>query len=261
MTDFRRFVAVLVWVGALGTVCGMPVAQASAGAAAGNAALPSLFVVGNGDRGLAPSLERFVDPSKIHVIDRSATAGVRATVESGAWSATLAMIRPGDFVLIEFARSHGPAGDAESLPGVSDDARRFAGKVAPQGNDVVQSYGWYLRRVAVEVIARGATPILCAPVTEDRAEQSRDEEWTRAIAVQQRISFVDAPAAARDVRQASTANGGEQRKGTPAPDTTAKALVAALRGLAENPLAGYFSADGNSIAPFRPPPEATTPPL
>lgn len=132
---------------------------------------------------------------------------------------------------------------AESLPDVSDDVRRTPTTAMQQEDNLVRSYGWYLRRVAVDVIARGATPILCAPVVADGAEQGRDEEWTKAIAVQQRIPFVDAPTAIRGARVGGLAKGGDSTKSAAAPETTATAVAAGLRGLAEDSLTGYFFSD------------------
>lgn len=259
MADLRRLSVVLVSVGIFGLLCGTAVSQVGSGPGAGNPASPTLFVVGNGDPAVASSLGRFLDPAKIHVVDRSGAGnGMRRTIEGGSWAVTLAMVRPGDFVLIQFGRSGGSDAVADSLPGVSDDAQRVAEPTSQQGNDVVRSYGWYLRRFAVEVIAHGATPILCAPVMDDAAEQSRDEVWTRAIAVQQRIAFVDVPPAVSGVPGANAAQPG---KSLATPGGTATALVAALRGLPDDPVAGYFSVEGNSVAPYRPPPAATTPPL
>ncbi len=262
MAGLHRFSAVLISVGVSGLLCGRALSQVGSGPGAGNPAGPTLFLVGNGDPAVASSLGRFLDPAKIHVVDRSGAGnGVRRTIEGGSWTATLAMVRPGDFVLIQFGRNGGSDAVTESLPGVSDDARRVAGPSPQHGNDVVQSYGWYLRRFAVEVIARGATPILCAPVTDDAAEQSRDEVWTKAIAVQQRIAFLDVPPAVSGVPGAAPVNAAQPGKNPATPEGTATALVAALRGLPDDPVAGYFSAEGNSVAPYRPPPAATTPPL
>lgn len=241
----------LLGVGLLGTICGTASAQRTSAPAPRNPALPALFLVGNADQGVGPALLPLFDRSKINVVDRSAaTNGVRSTLESGLWAATLETVRPGDFVLIQFARAPGAAGEGESLPGVSDDARRVPEAASSQHDQAMQSYGWYLRRYAVEVIARGATPILCAPVVADRTEQNRDEEWTKAIAVQQRIAFVDTAAAAG--------------AGSVTTDQAAAAIVAGLKGLPDDPLSGYFSAQAKAVPAYRPSSAsatATAPPL
>lgn len=239
-----RIAAALV-VGLLAWASGIASAQATSAPASINPALPTLFLVGNADPATTSALEPLFDRSKINVVDRSATTGIRSTIDGDSWPATLALVRPGDFVLIQFARAAGPTGEAESLPGVNDDARRIPAPAASQPEAIVQTYGWYLRRYAVEAIAHGATPILTAPRVADPTEQGRDEEWTRAIAVQQRIPFVDAVAAAA--------------AGSPA----GAAIVAALKGLQSDPLSGYFSPEGNAVPAYQPPPAAapTAPPL
>ena len=260
---FCRFAAVAVFLACfrLGEV--PATAQVGSGPASSGSPVPSLFLVGDAQPAAGSAVAHLMDGSKIHVVDRSAAGvGPRATIEGGSWAATLAQVRPGDFVLIQFGRTDGSAFgrtngssiDADSLPGVGDGALRLAGTPASGGDSFEQTYGWYLRRLAVEAIARGATPILCAPVLADATEQAREEGWTGAIAMQQRIPFADVPAAAK---QAGTgaANGGLL------PEAAGTALVAALRGLPQSPLAGYFSAEGNAVAPYHPPPAPTTPPL
>lgn len=253
MAVFQR-VWVVVLIGIFGAACGTVSAQVGSAPALTNPALPTLFLIGNADGAVEPALQSLFDRSKINVVDRSTAAnGIRSTIESGAWAATLAMVRPGDFVLIQFGRTGASAADTESLPGVSDDARRAPRMPGTQAEAVVRSYGWYLRQYAVEVIARGATPILCAPLVADPTEQNRDGEWTRAIAVQQRLPFVDAAAAAGAV-SATT-------------DKAAAAIVAGLKGLPDDPLTGFFSAGGKAVPAYRPPPPTpasaapTTPPL
>ena len=238
-----RKVGVALAVGIFAAGVRITPAQVTPAPAATNPAIPSLILVGNADSAVGPALRQLFDPSRINVIDRSAAgAGVRSAADGGSWAATLALIRPGDFVLIQFGRTLGTAAEGDSLPGVSDDERAVAQTSGTPADTVVHTYGWYLRRYAVEAITRGATPILCAPLLPDAAEQTRDGEWTKAIAVQQRLPFADAAAAA------AAAGGGGR------PDRAAPGIVAALLGLPSDPLSGYFSATGKAVPAYRPPP-------
>ena len=274
MAVFRRFAAVLVCLACFGFGGTLVTAQVGSGPASSGSPVPNLFLVGNGQPAVGSAVARLMDGSKIHFVDRSAPdVGPRATIEGGSWAVTLGLVRPGDFVLIQFRRTDGSAfertdgsafaksgsaSDADNLPGVGDGALRIAGTSASGRDRIEQTYGWYLRRLAVEAIARGATPIVCAPVIADATEQARDEEWAGAIAMQQRIPFADVPAAARQARVGTVNGSGD---GALLPEVAGTALMAALRGLPQSPLAGYFSAEGNAVAPYHPPPAPTTPPL
>ncbi len=85
-----------------------------------NPALPSLFLVGDstvrnghgtGSDGLwgwgAPIADLF-DPAKINVVNR-AIGGLssHSYISAGHWESTLAMVKPGDFVLIQFGHNDG----------------------------------------------------------------------------------------------------------------------------------------------------------
>lgn len=256
-------------------------AQSSSGVAArapsahGDPTLPTLWIVGNGDGRDAAgqregvrwvgALGPLLDTARIQIADRTdARSSTRGYIVAGQWSDVVSAIKPGDFILIQFAqRSATPDGadnQLASLPGVSDDMREGEDPIHHR-REIVHTYGWYLRQYAVEAIARGATPILCSPVANTVAfsEASNDVAWSRGIAVQQRIPFLDLPAAmaAPSAPRMSAGTGDAPAGGAPSvlgPDAVADAVVAGLKGLTGDPLSGYFSAKGNAIPPYRPAP-------
>jgi rhamnogalacturonan acetylesterase len=172
-----------------------------------NPALPSLVLVGDstvrnghglGSDGLwgwgAPIADLF-DPAKINVVNR-AIGGLssHSYISAGHWENTLALIKPGDIVLIQWGHNDGginlpgakpipdaglapgatpptpPAGTPPrgpnvngSLPGIGEETLDVTnprtGKV-----ETVHTYGWYLRKYIADIKARGATPILCSLV-------------------------------------------------------------------------------------------------
>jgi rhamnogalacturonan acetylesterase len=181
-----------------------------------NPALPSLILVGDstvrnghgiGSDGLwgwgAPIADLF-DPAKINVVNR-AIGGLssHSYISSGHWANTLALIKPGDFVLIQFGHNDGginlpgaapipdagappvqPANAASnrdpaappaanrvprgpnvkgSLPGIGDETLDAVNPRTGQ-TETVHTFGWYLRKYVADVRAKGATPILCSLV-------------------------------------------------------------------------------------------------
>ena len=172
-----------------------------------NPKLPSLILVGDstvrnghgtGSDGLwgwgAPIADLF-DPTKINVVNR-AIGGLSSHtyISQGHWANTLELIKPGDFVLIQFGHNDGgvnlpgavpipdqgllpgatpptPTPGAAprasngrgSLPGFGDETLDVAN---PRTNttETVHTFGWYMRKYIADTRAKGATPILCSLV-------------------------------------------------------------------------------------------------
>jgi lysophospholipase L1-like esterase len=204
-----------------------------------NPSLPSLILVGDstvrnghgkGSDGLwgwgAPIADLF-DPTKINVVNR-AIGGLSSHtyISQGHWANTLELIKPGDFVLIQFGHNDGglnlpgaspipdqglppgataptpPAGfrgpnSRGSLPGIGDETLEVENPFTHQ-TELVHTFGWYLRKYVADVRAKGATPILCSLVPRKiwvdgkiRRNTETYRGWTQAVAEQEHVSFVD----------------------------------------------------------------------
>ncbi len=178
-----------------------------------NSNLPTIFLVGDstvrnghgtGSDGLwgwgAPIADLF-DPDKVNVVNR-AIGGLasHSFISAGHWENTLAMVKPGDFVLIQFGHNDGPinipgakpvpdaaAGSAParpatplaaatpgapprppminvggSLPGTGDETYEATGRDGK--TETIHTFGWYMRKYVNDVKAKGATPVLCSLV-------------------------------------------------------------------------------------------------
>ncbi len=136
-----------------------------------NPALPTLFLIGDstvknswdkGDGGLwgwGRPLTAYFDTTKINV-ENQALGGTssRSYIEGGHWARVLALVRPGDFVMMQFG--HNDGGPKGSLRGGDDAAETRGG--ADGKNETVHSFGWYIRKYIEETKAKGATPIVCS---------------------------------------------------------------------------------------------------
>jgi lysophospholipase L1-like esterase len=206
-----------------------------------NPKLPSLILVGDstvrnghgtGSDGLwgwgAPIADLF-DPTKINVVNR-AIGGLSSHtyISQGHWASTLELIKPGDFVLIQFGHNDGgvnlpgavpipdqgllpgatpptPTPGAAprasngrgSLPGFGDETLDVAN---PRTNttETVHTFGWYMRKYIADTRAKGATPILCSLVPRKLwldghviRNTSTYRGWTQQVAAQQHVGFVD----------------------------------------------------------------------
>lgn len=203
-----------------------------------NPALPSLILIGdstvrnghgrgdNNQWGWGAPLHQYFDPDRINVVNR-AIGGLssHSYISAGHWALALEIIKPGDFVLIQFGHNDGgihlpgtPAVPDQglapgqqppawmqargpnvrgSLPGIGDETYDAAdprtGKM-----ETVHTYGWYLRKYIADVRAKGATPILCSLVPRKiwvdghiRRNTSTYRGWAKEVAEQEHVGFID----------------------------------------------------------------------
>jgi lysophospholipase L1-like esterase len=146
-----------------------------------NPDLPTLFLIGDstvrngrgdgshGQWGWGEPLVEYFDPAKINVVNR-AVGGLssRTYLTQGHWDRVLAMLKPGDFVMMQFGHNgSGPVDDPArargTLRGTGEETREIDNPITKR-HEVVHSYGWYLRRFIADAKARGATPIVCSPI-------------------------------------------------------------------------------------------------
>ena len=204
-----------------------------------NPNLPSLILVGDstvrnghgkGSDGLwgwgAPVADLF-DPAKVNVVNR-AIGGLSSHtyISQGHWANTLQLIKPGDFVLIQFGHNDGglnlpgappipdqgfppgaapsapPAGlrgpnSRGSLPGVGEETLEVENQFTHQ-TELVHTFGWYLRKYVADVRAKGATPILCSLVPRKiwvdghiRRNTDTYRGWTQTVAEEEHVPFID----------------------------------------------------------------------
>ena len=249
-----------------------------------NSKLPSVFLIGasdvrnsrgtGSDRGLwgwGEPLAKYFDAAKINVVNRAVGGLSNRTYQTmGYWEATLALMKPGDFLIIAFGpyppsmindsqRPHG------TLAGIGEETAEIENVVTRQ-REVVHTFGWYTRKFIVEAKARGVTSILC---TNTALKLWRDgkivravvapgaETWPSDIARTAGIGFLPLnEIIARRYEELGPAKveaffGRDDIVHTNADgaDLNAQCVIAALRGLQPNPLEAYFSTKANGAQP------------
>ncbi len=206
-----------------------------------NPALPSLILIGdstvrnghgrgdNNQWGWGAPIADLFNPAKINVVNR-AIGGLssHSYISGGHWDLALEIIKPGDFVLIQWGHNDGginlpgttpipdqglPPGAAPpapvpgkpprepnvggSLPGIGEETYDVinprTGKM-----ETVHTYGWYLRKYISDVRAKGATPIICSLVPRKiwvegqiRRNTTTYRGWAQQVAEQEHVGFVD----------------------------------------------------------------------
>ena len=147
---------------------------------------------------------RIFDENKITPIN-CAMAGrsCRTYLREGRWEKVCNDLQPGDFVLIQFG--HNDIGELHrgkhrgEIPGVADTSCVSRVTLPNETyNEVVYSFGWYLRKMIDDCREKGATPILVSLTPRNewpggRIERRNDSygRWYRAVAEQTGCELVD----------------------------------------------------------------------
>jgi lysophospholipase L1-like esterase len=255
-----------------------------------NPALPSLILVGdstvrNGKddgQGLGPAgpwgwgrpIEDYFDPRRINVVNR-AVGGLssRTYLTSGHWQRTLAFVKRGDVVVMQFGHNDAsPVNDERrargTLRGIGDESEDIDNLLTGQ-RETVHTYGWYLRRFIADIRARGATPIVCSPVpfkrwdADGKVRRAHAEYggWAGQLARHEQVGFIDLNEVAAARYDALGREAVLRLFPRVTPEETvhtnlagarlnAEVVVAGLRALGVPVLLGALNDKGRAIAPL-----------
>jgi lysophospholipase L1-like esterase len=114
----------------------------------------------------------------------------------------MAELKPGDFVIMQFGHNdNGPLDDTSrargTIKGVGDETREIDNPITKK-HEVVQTYGWYLRKYIADTKAKGATPIVCSLIPRKIWKDGKIERgaksyggWAEAVSKAEGAAFVD----------------------------------------------------------------------
>ena len=176
---------------------------------------PVVFITGdstvkNADRdstgmwGWGSQAWHIFDENKITFINcAQAGRSCRTFIREGRWEKVYNDLQAGDFVLIQFG--HNDIGELHrgkhrgEIPGVADTS--CVSRVVLQNeayNEVVYSFGWYLKKMIDDCREKGATPILVSLTPRNewpggKIERRNDSygKWYREVAAETGCEFVD----------------------------------------------------------------------
>jgi len=236
----------------------------------GDPSLPSLFLIGdstvrtgrgdggNGQFGWGDPLEESFHRAKINVVNRAVGgSGAGTFIAQGYWDQVLAMLKPGDVVIMQFG--HNDNGARGALRGTGLETRERENPTTRQ-TETVHTFGWYLRKYIADARTRGATPIVCSLIPRNiwrdgQIARTRDghADWARAAAGSEKAAFIDLYEiiARRYDTLGPDAVGplfADARVHTSWPGSVlnAECVLAGLSALPENPLKPYMLASENA---------------
>lgn len=141
--------------------------------------------------------------AKLNLVNR-AIGGLssRTFLTQGHWQRALALIKPGDVVLMQFGHNDsGSLNDTTrargTLRGIGAETETIDNQLTGE-RETVGTYGAYLRRYIREAKAAGATPIVCTPVPrkiwrDGRIVRANDSyaSWARDVAREEDVPCID----------------------------------------------------------------------
>lgn len=190
---------------------------------------PVLFTIGDstvknedndedGMWGWGSVIAELLDPDKI-TVENHAMAGrsARTFLDEGRWDKVYNALQPGDYVLMQFG--HNDCGDINTgkargeLSGSGPESRVF--KMEKTGiNQVIYTYGWYIRKFIMDTKEKGAIPIVLSHTPRNKWKDGKIEsntdsygKWAKDAASEAGAYFIDLNAISGKKFQALTEAG------------------------------------------------------
>jgi len=126
----------------------------------------------------------------------------RTFLTDGRWDKILQKLQKGDYVIMQFGHNDGgPLDDTArargTIKGIGNDSVEIYNPIKKQ-QEVVHTYGWYMRKYVNEAKAAGAVPIVCSPIPRNiwkdgKVVRSNDGYalWAKEVAQQTNAYFID----------------------------------------------------------------------
>ncbi|WP_426059811.1 rhamnogalacturonan acetylesterase [Hymenobacter sp. B1770] len=172
---------------------------------------PTLFLIGDStvrntnapQMGWGNVIDAHFDTTRLRV-QNNAMAGrsTRTFISEGRWDKTVAALRPGDFLIMQFGHNEGSAPDTSKagrrgvLRGTGPETKAL---LWPDGHpETVNTYGWYLRKFIQEARAKGATPIVASMIPRNEWKDGKVirassdfGKWAAEVAQQEGVAFIN----------------------------------------------------------------------
>lgn len=126
----------------------------------------------------------------------------RTFITEGRWDKILATLKKGDYVIMQFGHNDaGPLDDTArargTIKGIGDESKEIYNPIAKK-QELVYTYGWYIRKYIRDAKAKGAIAIVCSPIPrndwkEGKVMRSSESyaKWANEVAKQEGAYFID----------------------------------------------------------------------
>ena len=173
---------------------------------------PTLFLIGDstvkngkgkGDGNLwgwGNYIASYFDTTRINV-NNSALGGrsSRTFISGGNWEKVLSQLKPGDFVMMQFGHNDGGALDDTArargtIKGTGEEFKEIYNPILKK-QEVVYTYGWYMRKFVNDAKGKGAISIVCSPIPrndwkEGKVKREEYAKWAEETAKTTKTYFI-----------------------------------------------------------------------
>ena len=176
---------------------------------------PTLYIIGdstvrngdgtgkNGQWGWGSFLADYFDTTKI-IIENDAIGGrsSRTFITEGRWDKILSKLKKGDFVLMQFGHNDsGPLDDTArargTIRGTGNESKEIYNPITKK-QEVVHSYGWYMRKYVNDTKEKKAIPIVCSLIPRNEWENNKVKRsdstytgWANEVANSSGAYYID----------------------------------------------------------------------
>jgi rhamnogalacturonan acetylesterase len=178
---------------------------------------PTLFIIGDStvrntnqvQWGWGSLIADFFDTTRITVSNQAiAGRSSRSFTNEGRWRRIDSVLKPGDYVLMQFGHNDGsyPDTSARNRGTLKGTGEETVDLVFRDGHtERVHTYGWYIRQFVRSAKAKGATPIVLSMIPRNiwkdgkvpRADKDFGK-WASEVAAQEGVPFIDLNAIVAD---------------------------------------------------------------
>ena len=176
---------------------------------------PTFYIIGdstvrNGDGtgknnqwGWGNFIADYFDTTRISI--RNHAIGGRSSrtfITEGRWDTIMTKLKKGDYVIMQFGHNDGgPLDDTArargTIRGIGTESKEIYNPIRKM-NEVVYTYGYYMRKYIKETKAKGAIPIVCSPIPRNEWKDGKVERspetysgWARQVAKEEGAFFID----------------------------------------------------------------------
>jgi rhamnogalacturonan acetylesterase len=176
---------------------------------------PTLYIMGdstvrngdgsgrNGQWGWGSFMAEYFDTTKISVQNHAIGGrSSRTFITEGRWDKIMAELKKGDYVIMQFGHNDAsPLDDTArargTIKGIGEESKEIYNPITKK-QEVVYSYGWYMRKYIREANERGAIPIVCSLIPRNQWENGKVKRsnqdyalWAKEIARSEGAYFID----------------------------------------------------------------------
>jgi len=126
----------------------------------------------------------------------------RTFITEGRWDKIMATLKKGDYVIMQFGHNDGgPLDDTArargTIKGMGEESKEIYNPITKK-QEVVHTYGWYMRKYVRETKEKGAIAIVCSPIPRNdwkdgKVIRSSDSysKWAEQVAKEEGAYFID----------------------------------------------------------------------